>query len=425
MIQPRNSAQIRRNNLRTLLCSIKQYGPISKRDLQNRTGLSWGAVSSLTGLLHERGYIVYTGKQVTSVGRKPDELDINGSDHYIVGIDLNLSGICGVVTDMKGRIIQEWRRLLAVRDYGCVMDTLLSLLDEILYKAYPQKQIMGIGLAVQGFVNVEKGVSHYFPHVKNWRDVPLKKLLEDRYGYTTLLMHDPDCIMITERAFGHSGMNLSNHGILVRMDSSIGMSMLLNGELYMGATGQSGELGHISVNRDGPLCTCGSRGCLEEYASGNGLVRRFVELVNQGRSTSVDIRPGEGISYKVLGDAALAGDRLCLDLFRQMGRYLGEALGMVCNLLNPELVVLYGDMMAYRGVFCDVAQKHMEERLYTGIPVKLEFSDLGYNAAAQGVALVVSERTMERIEPPSEMEELPEESVSCGHFLPGCDSFLP
>ena len=121
MVSPRNSSQIRRNNIRTLLASVKQSGPISKRDLQKLTGLSWGAVSSLTGLLHEHGYVVYTGKQVTNVGRKPTELDINANDHYIVGVDLNLSGICGVVTDMKGRIVREWLRLFARSDYDCVI----------------------------------------------------------------------------------------------------------------------------------------------------------------------------------------------------------------------------------------------------------------------------------------------------------------
>lgn len=413
MVNPRNSSQIRCNNLRTLLASIKEHGPISKRDLQKLTGLSWGAVSSLTGLLHEHQYVVYSGKQVTNVGRKPSELDINGNDHYIVGIDLNLSGICGVVTDMKGRIIREWLRLLASRDYDCVMETLLSLLDEILYTAFPQKQILGIGLAVQGFVDVEKGVSRYFPHVKNWKDVPLKKLLEERYGFPTLLMHDPNCIMIAERAFGSSLMHVSKNAALVRMDNSIGMSLLFDGQLYLGATGQSGEFGHIPVNRDGPLCTCGSRGCLEEYASGNGLVRRFVEMVNQGRSTSVDPELVNGLGYKAVGDAALAGDQLCLDLFRQMGEYLGLALSTLFNILNPELVVLYGDMTVYRSLFYDVARKHLEEHLYTEIPSKLEFSVLGRNAAAQGVALVVSEKIVEQLEFPSELGVAPTEKVSC------------
>ena len=398
MVSPRNSSQIRRNNIRTLLASVKQSGPISKRDLQKLTGLSWGAVSSLPGLLHEHGYVVYTGKQVTNVGRKPTELDINANDHYIVGVDLNLSGICGVVTDMKGRIVREWLRLFARSDYDCVIETLLSMMDEILHEAFPHKHILGIGLAVQGFVDVENGVSVYFPHVQHWKDVPLQRMLEQRYGCPTLLMHDPHCIMVAERAFGSSFMRIAQNAVLLRLDNGIGMSLMANGQLYLGASGKSGEFGHIPVEPDGPLCSCGNRGCLDEYVSGNGLVRRFVEQVNQGRKTSADIDSIGSTGYKTLGTAGLNGDELCVDLFRRMGEYLGLSLSILFNMLNPDLVVLYGDLTAYRSLFSDAVEKQLAAHVYTGIPVKLVFSELGRNAAAQGVALIVSGRTVETLD---------------------------
>lgn len=395
MVSPRNSSQMCRNNIRTLLASIKQSGPISKRDLQKLTGLSWGAVSSLTGLLHEHGYVVYTGKQVTNVGRKPNELDINSDDFYIVGVDLNLSGIYGVVTDMKGRIVRECQRLFPRNDYDCVMEMLLSLLDEILLSTFSHKHILGIGLAVQGFVDAENGVSVYFPYILNWKDVPLRHILEQRYGYPTLLMHDPHCIMVAERAFGNSLMRLARNAVLLRLDNEIGMSLMANGQLYLGASGKSGEIGHIPVATDGLLCACGNRGCLNEYVSGNGLVRRFVEQVNHGRKTRADI---DSIGYKTLGVAGLDGDELCTELFNQMGEQLGLSLSVIFNILEPELVVLYGDLTAYRSLFEDAMKKQLAAHVYTGIQVKVTFSNLGSNAAAQGVALLVSDRTMEELD---------------------------
>ena len=395
MVSPRNSSQIRRNNIRTLLASIKQSGPISKRDLQKLTGLSWGAVSSLTGLLHEHGYVVYTGKQVTNVGRKPNELDINTDDYYIVGVDLNLSGVYGVVTDMKGRIVREWLRLFPRNDYDCVMEMLLSLLDEILLNTFSHKHIQGIGLAVQGFVDMENGVSVYFPYILNWKDVPLRRILEERYGYPTLLMHAPHCIMVAERAFGNSFMRLARNAVLLRLDNEIGMSLMANGQLYMGASGKSGEIGHIPMAADGLLCTCGNRGCLNEYVSGNGLVRRFVEQVNHGRKTRADI---DKIGYKTLGAAGLDGDELCMELFRQMGEQLGLALSVLFNILEPELVVLHGDLTDYRSLFEDAMKKQLAAHVYTGIQARLTFSELGSNAAAQGVALLVSDWTVEELD---------------------------
>ncbi len=105
MPQPSNSAQMRVGNMRTLLTTIRDHGPIAKRELQQLTGPSWGSVSSLTTLLLHSRYVVAAGKQATASGRRPDELDINSGDNYIIGLDINLTGLCGVVTDMKGRIV--------------------------------------------------------------------------------------------------------------------------------------------------------------------------------------------------------------------------------------------------------------------------------------------------------------------------------
>lgn len=152
MINSINGPQMRKSNICVLLSEIKQNDPLSKRDLQDRTGLSWGAISSITAMLCEKGYIVPTGKQRTHVGRKPFQLDINPNDYFIIGVDLNIAGLCGVIVDVKGRVVREWIRYLTRHTYDCVMDTLLGLLDEIV-ETYAHKHIAESGLAVQGVVD--------------------------------------------------------------------------------------------------------------------------------------------------------------------------------------------------------------------------------------------------------------------------------
>ena len=391
MANPRNSAEIRQNNIRSILNSIKENGPVSKRELQKYLGLSWGAVSALTSKLTANGYVVQVGKQTTNIGRKPDELDINSENNYLVGIDLNLSGICGVLADIKGRIIQKWVRLIAQNEYNCVIDTLFNLLDTIICVEYPHKNILGIGMAVQGIVDVANGVSVYFPEIRNWENVPIKEMIEKKYQKCTLIMHDPNCIMVAEKAFGSSWINIAQNAILLRIDNGLGMSMMLNQQLYMGTNGKAGELGHISMDVNGPLCACGNRGCLEEYASGNGLVRRFVEQVNQGKYTSANIGDINGVGYKVLIEAAEKGDELCLSLFRQMGRYLGIAVSIAINILNPDLVVLYGAMAENHDLYYDDMLQNINEHVFGDIPVKILISSLGVYAAAQGAALLASD----------------------------------
>lgn len=182
MINSINGPQMRKSNICVLLSEIKQNDPLSKRDLQDRTGLSWGAISSITAMLCEKGYIVPTGKQRTHVGRKPFQLDINPNDYFIIGVDLNIAGLCGVIVDVKGRVVREWIRYLTRHTYDCVMDTLLGLLDEIV-ETYAHKHICGIGLAVQGVVDSEAGISERLPQVQNWKNVPIQKIVEERYGY--------------------------------------------------------------------------------------------------------------------------------------------------------------------------------------------------------------------------------------------------
>ena len=217
--------------------------------------------------------------------------------------------------------------------------------------------------------------------------------MEERYGFPTLILHDPNCIMEAERAFGTTMLGSADNAILLRIDNGIGMSVLVDRAIYIGSNGKAGELGHISVDRNGALCVCGKRGCLEEYASGEGLVRRFIEQVNRGRKSAVPAYE-VGLNYDMLVDAARQGDPLCLELFRQMGEYLGFSISLLLNLFNPDLVVMYGSLADQHDLYEEAMREEIARYVYKSIPVKIQYSGMGKNAAAQGVALAMSERVI-------------------------------
>lgn len=389
MILPSNSTQVRESNIRMLLKTICDNGPLSKRELQQKTELSWGTVSSLTAILQHCGYLVTVGKQETLSGRKPEELDINPHQYFVVGIDLNIAGMCGVVTDMRGRVIKEWMRLFAQMEHDCILTTLTALLDDI-FSEYSGKKILGIGVAVQGEVNVQNGVSVWLPQVSNWYNVPLRSILEQRYHCSVLLEHDPNCLMVAESVYGTPLMADVQDTLLIRIDQGIGMSIMSNGQLHRGVNGLSGELGHIVIDPDGPLCECGNKGCLGCYVSGGGLLRRLIEEVNRNRHTLLAAENLQTLSYREVATAALNGDVLSRELFETMGEKLGLALSTLYNIFNVDIVIIYGDMCRYRELFLRTMQENLQAHIFRKTAVKLVFSELGKNSAAQGAALLLS-----------------------------------
>lgn len=398
MLYPSNSAQVRVSNIRTLLTAIRDHGPVAKRELQQITGLSWGSVSSLTNILLHKGYVVAEERQVASTGRKPDDLDININDNFIIGIDLNITGLCGIVTDLKGRIVQERMRLFPRLDRECILHTLYMLLDDIM-EMYAGKHIVGIGMAVQGVVNTEDGISVLIPSVSDWERVPLRQLLSERYRCPVSLWHDPNCLMIAERKLGTPLMRNAEDALLIRLDQGIGMSILSNGELHFGVDGEAGELGHVVNDPDGPLCRlCGKKGCLSVYASGAGLTEQFIEAVNHNRQTQIAFEKVQTLTYRDIAEAAHKGDKLSLELFHTMGEKLGMTLSVLYTLFNPEVIVMYGDMCQQRELFLAPMHERLQRHLYRNITVQLVFSELGRNAAALGAALMVSDDTIGSLE---------------------------
>jgi predicted NBD/HSP70 family sugar kinase len=189
-----------------------------------------------------------------------------------------------------------------------------------------------------------------------------------------------------------------NNAALVRLDTGIGMSFIINGEIYHGSFDKSAELGHLVVNPDGPKCVCGNFGCLETYASGDGLLHRFAEAIENNEPTIIDVKSGKPERYEELGQAAEKGDPLCIRLFNQMGKYLGMGISNVINLFDPTFVILYGSSSKYKDLFFAPMINTIEKSVWHENSAKIIFSSLDLNAAAIGAALAASNRRLDEID---------------------------
>jgi len=395
--QPKNSMEVRRSNLRLLLMTIRNNDRISKRELERLTGLSWGTISFLVSDLIKNGYIVPVGKQSTQSGRWPDTFSINSDNYYVVGLFISMNSIDAMVTDLKGSILKEWKRFLVRQEYSCIMDTLLSFLDEIILETYADKEIVSIGIAIQGTVDTKNGISVYFSPFQNWENVPLKDIIENRYHIPTVIMHDPNCLMAAEQVKGELYKKDIKNAVMISTDG-LGISLMLNGQLYLGSHNAAGEFGHVPIVENGAVCPAGHRGCLLEYATAAGIMRRLLEEVNQGTTTSVDMN---NLNFKAMISAAENGDKLCLRLFHRLGEYLGIGISGFANVMDPEIVILHGDLVPAAHLFLKPLQDKLDAHLYRDTPIKLLLSKTGDNATVFGAAITASEFWIRQLEVPA------------------------
>ena len=341
-----------RSGVQTILQTIKECRLISKRELQEVTGLSWGHISQVTNRFLEEGYIVVAENEMTA-GRSRELLDINRNDNYFIGVDLNSQRVRAVVTDMKGRVICETRKEWDEAERETVLKNLFGVIDDFIDR-FKDKRMIGIGFSVQGIVDIVNGISVSISSIKNWTDVPLKELAEERYGMDVAIAHDPDCVMKYECSCGvlknSEAQNILT--IIYTYGLGIGMSIMMNGQIYLGAQGRVGELDHtiLNVNEDG----------------WHNMLGQHIDK----RDTDIDM--------KVLGD------------------YIGRSIAMANSFLNPEIIVMHIVESDYREQIFETVQYNLKNYSYNrNVPLRL--SALNKNEKAVGAALILVDREIDRI----------------------------
>ena len=346
-----NQALNHRSGIQTVLQTIKDHGPISKRELQERTGLSWGHISQVTKRFLENEYIVVCGKEMTA-GRAREVLDINQADNYFIGADLNYQRVRLVLMDMKGCIVYEMRKSWDKLEYESVLQGIFEALDHVILQ-YKNKKIHGIGFAVQGVVDISGGVSVRIDKIKNWKNVPLKQLVEGRYHIRTVIAHDPDCLMKCECHLGLLKKSQVDDAVLIQYHHGVGvgMSVMINGQIYIGNQGMAGEIGHIILDKKD-----GVPKMLGHYA--------------EKCDTQEDI------------------DRIIDSL--------GRSVAIVNSLFNPEIVVLCIIEDCCREEIIRSVEEYLYKYSYNH-QVRLEVSGLHKNAKALGAALIVVDEEIDSI----------------------------
>jgi len=310
-------------------------------------------------------------------------------------VDLGGSKILSVIADGDGRRLGEDRRSTSAEEGPeLVLERIVGSLENALAKAGLQRgDLTAVGICSPGPCDIDAGVISSAPNLPGWRDVPICRYLEERLGVPTRLENDANAAALGEHVYG-AGRGC-RHLIYMTVSTGIGGGLIIDGRLYRGATGVAGELGHMVIDPDGPLCGCGNRGCLEALASGTAIAARGEELVAQGGSALLaKLAQEQGkLTAETVARAADQGDIACQGIIRRAAYYLGVGLASYVNIFNPEVIILGGGLTKEGELLLGPARAEMEARAMSEAlkAVQLKLAELGDYVGVMGMVALLRE----------------------------------
>lgn len=377
-----------------LIAHVRHYGAISRTQLGQSTHIRMPVVTALIRDLIEQGILVESGRSTAGRGRKQILLSLNGRHGFVVGIEFDLDHMMALGVDVCGNIVtQRSRPMPAQKTNAAILKGLISLTEAVIRESgYERSALKGIGVADPGIVDSKEGVSLLCSLLPEWRNVPLRRLVESHFAVPVLLDENTRAKTLCEHRQG-AGQGFQ-HLLLIDVGSGIGCGIIMDGKLYRGHTNMAGELGHVRVVENGLICNCGSSGCLETVASYPAIIRQVIKALQDGTQSIIAELAGhrqEAISMATVFEAARKGDKLALGLLDRAIRYLGQAIANAVNLFNPEVVILDESMAGVENLMVTPIRQIIHRQVITmaGNTPEVHVAKIGAEAAAWGVAMLM------------------------------------
>lgn len=373
---------------------LLQERVISRPELAKRTGLSRATIALLVDDLRSAGLVREQGLGDSGGGRPPMILEVNPQAALAVGARLRDYHWGVVLTDLDGRVLRRVDVPLVGLSPESAIRTLTQGVNEVTAGIERERLLPAVGLGTPGLVDMTDGVVHSAFDV-GWFDVPIRAMAQAALGVPVYVANRSRVGALAELWVGsaHHVQNL----IYIAIGTGIAAGVVIDGRLYGGTNSSAGELGHITILPDGPLCGCGNRGCLQALASDTAIANRAREQLRFAPDSRIlDLVEGhpERITARTVFAAATQGDGLALQVVEETARYLGIAVATLVNLFNPELIVLGGPVGQHGQVLLDPLRAEVKRRAmaYPLSAVRITTSTLGPDAGAIGAAVLVLQR---------------------------------
>ncbi len=383
-------AGLRSSNMALVLSTIWQNAPTSRADLAEKTGLAVSSVTRLIRQLVKNNLVVEAGRGKSSGGRTPKLIMPNPNAGVVLSIDLSSSSLRGGIFNAFNQEIFVDQNPFEELGPDPLTNQILSMLDGLQQKSGVQGQkILGIGVSTPGVINPRLGIVEeaYNLHLSNY---PLQAILEERYRLPVYVQNDTAVAAIAEKHYGAA--QDFDRFVYLLVSNGIGFGIYLNGQLYEGENGIPSRSGHVIVDRNGPVCICGNKGCLETVANRPAIISNAKRILKNNRDPIlqdvIDGDPGS-LSLKHIAQAAEAGSYFANELIRSTADHLAFAMRNTSVAMGIQNFVIGGEVCLDLGpLFLESIQEYLKFYQKFDPAIKVVPTQLGYDNFLKGVSLM-------------------------------------
>ncbi len=313
-------------------------------------------------------------------------------DKKALGIDLGGTKILTAVVNARGEIISRDHSITPAEEgQDAIIKPVIESVGHTLSQArLAVSDLCAVGLAVSGLSDPETGILFTSPHLPELKNVPIRDIIEKELDKKTFIINDCNAAAIGEMRFGAA--RGAGNIVYITLSTGIGGGIIIGGKIYAGTIGTAGEIGHMVINDEGPLCDCGNRGCWETLASGSALEREARNRIKEGIKTTIPEYAGgepDKITAEAVRAAALANDSLAKEVIARTGYYVGVGLANVINIFNPEVIVIGGGLSNIGDMLLEPAYEEAKKRAFPQPYRSVRFAraELGQDSGVIGAAI--------------------------------------
>lgn len=367
-----NHRGVKLSNRAAVFRAIHAIGPIARVDLARQTGLNPGTVTNIVDDLISGGLVRETGfRSSPRAGRRPVFLAIQPTARYAIGVDLARNAITGALVDLSGQSVRRivepadmpWRDEFALSRAHRVIERLLDPLTRT-----ERDRVVGIGIGAPSPVSIRTGQYLDSQSYAAWQAFELPHELERRLGFPTYVDNNANTSALAELWFG-AGQGVDNF-VLLNLGPGVGSGLVLDGDLYRGNHDLAGEVGHISVNLDGPRCVCGNAGCLETYASVPRVLASVRSALADGAYSTIRADgdgDGDGPTIEQVISALHEADPLAERVFGAVARHLAAGVVNLVYMLDPQLILIGRELSTAGDALLEPVRAEVRQRIFPAL----------------------------------------------------------